>query len=358
MQHCPPDASPVSLRTIVCLMKPPLATLLLALMLTETIPAAAPDSKTPPVAPVREVVDDYHGTKIADPYRYMENLKDPEVLGWMKSQSAYATELLDRIPARKALLERIKELDKGAPYTVSDLIRLKDGTLFYQKLNADAEMRIVCRRKSATDEEKVILDPESYEGADGSHAHLEFVSPSPDGKLMVVGISKGGSEVTTIFVRDVEAGKDLPASIDRVETAYNSPQWLPDGTGFLYCRRQKLADGAPVTDTYKNTVCYLHRMGETAEKDTPVFGVDLNPEIRFAPMDFPSVAIFPTEDFVIGQIHHGDSQEVTLYAARVDALGKKTIPWVRVCAAYGWGDELSCPRRPGVPGHVEGCAAL
>jgi prolyl oligopeptidase len=293
----------------------------------------ASDLKAPPVAPLREVVDDYHGTKVADPYRYMENLEDPEVLAWMKAQSGYASASIERLPAHKALLERIKQLDKGAPFTISDLNRLGDGSLFYQKLNAGAQVRIVCSRPSIEGEEKVVLDPKSYEEEGGAHASLVFFRPSPNGRLAVSGITKGGSEVTTIFVRDVAAGRDLPVSIDRIEPAYNSPQWLPDSSGFFYCRRQKLPDGAPASDTYKNTICYLHRIGTPVEKDVAIFGFELSPAISFEPLDFPSVRITLKSEYVIGQIHHGDAQEVTLYAAHLDALSQKPIPWKKVCDA-------------------------
>ena len=69
----------------------------------------------PPVAPVRPVTDDYFGTKIVDPYRYMENLKDPEVQAWMKAQNDYTRAQLARIPGREKLLERIRQLDQAVP---------------------------------------------------------------------------------------------------------------------------------------------------------------------------------------------------------------------------------------------------
>jgi prolyl oligopeptidase len=285
----------------------------------------------PRVAPVHEVVDDYHGTKIVDSYRYMENLKDPETLAWMTTQSGYATTVLGQLPGRMKILERIQALDKGAPYTIRDLTRLRNGTVFYQKLNAGAETRVVCLRPSVTGAEVLVLDPKTYEGADGSHASLEFFVPSPDGRLGAAGISKGGSEVTTIFVRDIAAGRDLPVSIDRIETAYNTPQWLPDSSGFFYCRRRKLAKGTPATETYKDTLCLLHRVGRPVEDDKPVFGVGLSAAIKFAPLDFPSIRVTPGSDYVIGQIHHGDAQEVTLYTARLDALDQENIPWAKVC---------------------------
>jgi prolyl oligopeptidase len=248
----------------------------------------------------------------------------------MKAQSEYAKGSLERIPGKKELLRRIQELDKGAPYTVSDLQRLADGTLFYRKLNAGAEMGVVCARKSEDAADTVVLDPKSYEARGGSHASLEFFRPSPNGRYNVAGIAKGGSEVTTLYVRDVTSGKDLPVAIDRIETAYNVPQWLPDSSGFFYSRRRKLPEGAPASETYKNTVAFLHRMDASSGEDVPVLGHGVSEEIQFEAMDFPSVWVYANSEHVIGQIHHGDSQEVTLYAARRDALGKGN-PWRKIC---------------------------
>src|SRR5215831_20006706 len=78
-------------------------------------------ANTPPVAPVRPVIDDYHGTKVSDPYRYMENLQDPEVQAWFKAQDDYTRAVLARVPGSKRLLDRIKQLDQSAPYHVGDV---------------------------------------------------------------------------------------------------------------------------------------------------------------------------------------------------------------------------------------------
>ncbi len=310
----------------------PLSSLLLLLLMNSTPPPAyAAETKLPAPPVTQEVTDTYHGVKIADPYRAMENLKDPATLAWLKGQSAYATELIEKLPERKALLERIQALDKGAPYTIGGLTRLKNGTIFYRKLVAGAETSVVCMRKSIDGEETLVLDPKSYEVAGGSHASMEFYTPSPDGRFIVVGISMGGSEITTIHVREIATGKDLPEKIDRIETAYNSPQWLPDSTGFFYNRRRKLEPGAPASETYKNTVCYLHVLGSEVEKDRAIFGLGLVPGFEFAPMDFPSVTVYPTSGFIIGQIHHGDSQELTLYTARLADMSSKDVPWEKVC---------------------------
>src|SRR5271167_2996224 len=85
----------------------------------------AQKSTAPPVAPVRVVTEEYFGTKVADPYRYMENLKDPEVVQWFKEQDAYTRSVLSRIPGRDALLARIRQLDQSGPPRVFDVQRFQ-----------------------------------------------------------------------------------------------------------------------------------------------------------------------------------------------------------------------------------------
>jgi len=312
-------------------MRPPATVFPFLLMTAAALGQSPPPLTPPPVAPVRPVVDTYHGTEVTDPYRYLEDLKDLEVSGWMKAQSAYAEAVLNQLPGRQTLLKRIQELDTGAPYTIGGLRRLENETVFYRKLEAGAETPVIAARASLTGEETIVLDPKSYESPGGAHASLEFFSPAPNGHHAVVGIAKGGSEVTTLFVRDLASGKDLPVSIDRIETAYNAPQWLPDSSGFFYSRRQPLPAGTPASETYKDTVAYLHTLGQPVEQDPPVFGKDLADGVAFAPLDFPSVWVTPGSGHVIGQIHHGDSQELSLYAARLDAISAQPIAWQKIC---------------------------
>jgi prolyl oligopeptidase len=85
----------------------------------------------PPVAPVRLVTDEYFGIKVADPYRYMENIEDPEVQAWMKAQNDYTRALLAKLPGRDALLKRVIELDNSTPATVSSVTRTATERYFY-----------------------------------------------------------------------------------------------------------------------------------------------------------------------------------------------------------------------------------
>src|SRR4051812_27040681 len=87
----------------------------------------------PPVAPVKLVVDDYHGTKVEDPYRYMETFTDPAVQAWVKGQGEFAAKTLAAIPERAELLKRIKELDEGAPFRAGVVRRWPDGGMHLMK---------------------------------------------------------------------------------------------------------------------------------------------------------------------------------------------------------------------------------
>lgn len=91
----------------------------------------SPRLGSPPVAPVRPVTDDYYGTKVVDPYRYMENLKDPEVQAWMKAQNDYTRAVLASIPGREKLLERIRQLDQSVPLVLAQ--RLPGGLYIIRK---------------------------------------------------------------------------------------------------------------------------------------------------------------------------------------------------------------------------------
>jgi len=151
-----------------------------------------------PIAPVRPVTDDYYGTKIVDNYRYMENLKDPEVQAWFKNQNDYTRATLANIPGRDKLLARIKELDQSVPVTVFGVQRLPGDLYFYQKLLAGENISKLYVRKGLKDEERLLVDPNKVEVAASNRSKgknaLAYVDISQDGKYVAVGITPGGSE--------------------------------------------------------------------------------------------------------------------------------------------------------------------
>jgi len=148
---------------------------------SSTLTAASPSSSAPPaptVAMVKVVTDEYYGTKVSDPYRYMENLKDSQVQSWFKAQNNYTRAVLERIPGRTNLLARIKELDESEPAFIVAVRVLPNYRIFYSKRLASEEVAKLYMREGWNGDENLLLDPKKYEKAGGQHYSINYFVPS------------------------------------------------------------------------------------------------------------------------------------------------------------------------------------
>src|SRR5256885_3409754 len=130
------------------------------------VPLAAAAQSSPPPAPVREVSESYFGTTVVDPYRWMEETSNPEVVSWIKAQNDYCRTALAALPAREALKKRIQELD-NASISIGGL-QLRGGRAFYYKVEPGSDNRKLCVRKGLDGPERVLVDPEKL-SAVGQH---------------------------------------------------------------------------------------------------------------------------------------------------------------------------------------------
>ncbi len=284
----------------------------------------------PPVARVENVVDEHFGVKVNDPYRYMENLEDPYVQQWIKAQADHAANILTNLPARQELLDRLVELDAGKPFKTYGFRLLKNGSIFYMKRNSGENLYKIYLRDSSGNE-KLLIDPETVSAEEGEHYSIETYTPSLNGNYLVYGLAKSGSEETVLHILNVVTGEHLPETIDRIETAYNQPHWLPDGSGFFYSRRRLLPEDAPETEIYKKTKVFFHRLNTPIEKDQVIAEIDLSDRMILGEVDFPSMYIPAGSDHAVIKIKHGDANELTLYTAPIKTLLQQDIPWKKVC---------------------------
>jgi prolyl oligopeptidase len=282
----------------------------------------------PPVAPVRPVTDEYFGTKLTDPYRYMENLKDPEVARWFKDQDDYARSVLGRIPGRSALLNRIKELDQAAPFRVGDVQRFEDGRYFYQKQLASEDVSKLYMREGLGGAEKLLVDPDRFVKEPGTHYTLDYYSPSLDGRYVAYGIAPSGSEDAVIHILDVTTGHDLDETIDR--SWYGGISWMPDNRSFVHTQFQPMKPGMGPSERRLKDRVLLHRLGTDPRTDIAVFGYDVNPQIKLEPSDSSAVLVDPRTNYALAIIEHGFSTNQTVYRAPVDALAKAELHWEKV----------------------------
>jgi prolyl oligopeptidase len=283
---------------------------------------------SPPIARVQPVVNDYFGTKVADPYRYMENLDDPEVARWMKAQNDYTRRVLDRIPGRDGLLARIERLDESVPARVGEVMRLTTGRYFYLKSLSNESVFKLYMRDGMRGREELLVDPQRPGGV-GPPTAINYFSPSNDGRYVAYGISEGGSEKAVLHIMDTAAVRDTGETIDRVQFG-DIIGWLPGGRSFIYNRLQKLQPNAPEEEKEIKSRAYLHVIGRSPEHDTVVFGYGVSPLVKVEPADISFVATTPGVPFAFGMVNHG-SNDVTLYLAPLDSVGKRNTPWRKIC---------------------------
>ena len=185
------------------------AVLLAAVSIVWSQSAVPPSS--PPIAAVRPVTDDYFGTKVVDPYRYMENLKDPEVQAWFAGQNDYARAVLAGIPGRAQLLARIQELDKSVPQVGA--FRLPgDLYLIIKRLPTDDVARLYMR-SGLNGQDRLLVDPEKVKLTAANQSkgkNAVFGSAvSDDGRYLVAGIIPGGSETNAeLHVVEIASGRE------------------------------------------------------------------------------------------------------------------------------------------------------
>jgi prolyl oligopeptidase len=284
--------------------------------------------QAPPIAPVRVVTEVYFGTKISDPYRYMENLKDPEVVKWFSDQDAYTRLVLSRIPGREALLKRIQQLDESGPPRVFDFQRYQNQRYFYQKRLANENIAKLYMRTGLQGSEKLILDPDRYSTKSDEHYTLDYYVPSLDGRFVAYGVSRSGSEDAVIHVLDLTTGKDTDESIDR--SWYGGISWLPDGQSFFHVRFQKLPPGADPAERRLKSRVFLHKVGGDPERDLPVFGFGVNSGIDLDPADNCGVVSDPRIPYALAYVIHGFNNDLTIYTAPLESIGKASTKWQKI----------------------------
>ncbi len=300
----------------------------------QTQSANTASALSPPVAPVKTVVDDYFGTKVGDPYRYMENLKDPEVEAWFKGQNEYTRAILDKIPGRAKLLARIRELDQSVPRVFARRLPGDVYLIFKRLPNEDTEK--VYLRDGLKGTDRLLVDPEKIkltpeDQAKGKNG-ITNSAVSADGKLLVATIVPGGSETNgELHVIEIATGRELGDAVAHGACAEGlCASWLPDNHSFVYGRLQNLPAGAPPEQVRQNFRAYLHVLGTDPEQDKPVFGNGVVPSIDVDPSLIASIIIPQDSRYAIGVLNGSVTPNSAYYIAPIESLGKPNTPWRKI----------------------------
>ena len=284
----------------------------------------------PPATRTETIVDTHWGVTVEDPYRWLEEEDSEEVRSWFEQQGAYASGVLGALPMRQQMLERLTQLDQGAPYSTYGVRQMANGDLFYLRRNAGESLAKLYQHPAGATEARLLVDPDMLSDDNQSHVSIEGYMPSWDGLFLVYGVAQGGSEETTYRVIDLVSGTTLPDKLTNIETAYNRPQWSLDGNGFYYARRRDLSSDAPETEVYKRTQVRYHALGDDPEHDAVVAAYGVSERLPLLETDFPSLVVTPGSDYAVLKVKHGDNNEISLFSAPLETLRSKDIPWVKI----------------------------
>src|SRR3954470_769701 len=290
--------------------------------------AGAHAQNAPPAFPANNVQETFFGTLVDDPYRALEDVKNPEVAAWAKAQADYARATLDALPGYEALRRRLAELDESTTAVIGSVRLDANGNLFFMR-RAAAENTLKLYRRDAQGTEQLLVDPDDWQKENGRPHAINYFAPSPDGTLVAVGVSAAGSEEASIYVVDVATRKRLGEPISRAQ--YPRISWRPDSRSFFYLREQELKPGMPATQKYQNEHAYLHLVGTPASADVLVAGPEVSPRMEVRPEYQPWVFADPGSRYAVAHVANGDQRDIALYAAPLVTVGKPGTPWVKVC---------------------------
>jgi prolyl oligopeptidase len=268
---------------------------------------AVTDASPVPPAPRVPVVDEYHGVKVTDNYRWLENGSDPAVRAWSDAENAHSRAVLDHLPFRAEIGRRVTELE-SARFVTYGGVEWRPGALFALKLAPPKQQPFLVVLRSADDlaSERVVLDPNALDAA-GTTA-IDFFVPSRDGRLVAVSLSRGGSENGDVHVYEAATGREVGEVVPRVNggTAGGSVAWNADGSGFFYTRYPRGAE-RPAADLDFFQQIYFHQLGTATTEDRYELGRDF-PHIA-------EVALEASEDgaTILATVANGDGGEFAHY---------------------------------------------
>jgi prolyl oligopeptidase len=250
----------------------------------------------PPATRRDDVTDDYHGVRVSDPYRWLEDQDSPETRVWIKAQDDYTRPILDGLTGRQAIHDRLAALMN---VDVIGIPREEGGRYFFSRRRAGQDLFVLYMRQGLEGTDRVLIDPHSM--SPDHTTSVDLLDVSKDGKLIAYAVRLGGRDEISIHLMEVDSGRDLGDVMP--EARYEGFAFKPDKTGFYYGRR---TDDKPRI--------YYHALGNDPAKDPQLFGEGL----ESGDWAFPMVS--DDGRYLVIESGHGSAAEKTeLYAQDLTA---------------------------------------
>jgi prolyl oligopeptidase len=244
-----------------------IAAIATVLLLTGATPLKYPEAKRV------DLIEDYHGTKVPDPYRWLEATNSPETRRWVQAQNALSQPSLESIPHRRWLERRLTQLWDYERYgNPKKQVPVKAGRNYiYLHNDGKQNQSVLYVSRSLTDPGRVLMDPNTLR-SDATDAIDDF-EPNPRGDVVAFAVSDGGTDWQIWKFRRTQGGSELPDTL--VHTKFWGISWAHDGSGVYYSRYPARPDGRG--DDAGQPAVYFHRLGEPQDKDRLIYKVTNHP---------------------------------------------------------------------------------
>src|SRR5947207_15811235 len=254
-------------------------------------------------------VDVYHGTSIADPYRWLEDVDSPATKEWVAAQNRLTDSFLASIPQRQAIRNRLTALWNyerfSAPFK-------ENGRYFYFQNSGLQNQNVLYVQDDRNETPPVLLDPNLL-STDGTVA-LSGTAVSDNGRYLAYSLSTSGSDWQELHVRDVDTGKDLSDVVKWVK--FSDISWTHDNKGFFYSRYDEPTSGNKMTNANKNHKLYYHRVGQPQTGDELVYDRPDQPDWLF------NASVTDDGQYLIITVSQGTDVRNRLYFIDLDNPGK------------------------------------
>ncbi len=297
-------------------------------LLTGAMALSQPAVKLPD-SPKRPVTDTYFGKQVVDNYRWLEDMSSPETQAWFKAQGDYTNAVLAQIPGRDKLIQTFVDYDKLLSVRYGE-IKKRGNTYFYRKTLPNENVGKLCMREGKTGSatlgpEKLLFDPTTF--GEGKTYAMSAFTPSPDGKLLCIGLQEGGAELSTLRTMDVATKTFRPESVGPVFGG--QVDWLPDNSGFLYTPNNSMDTKDPKGNL--DTKARLHKLGSDPAKDPELWSRAKNPGMGIRPDHYP-IMFFSDDHTQLYGILASVDQRADAFMADPTDLTKPTLAWRRLAA--------------------------
>jgi prolyl oligopeptidase len=307
----------------------------------ETPPSTVAPVAAPPPAPAASgavapaggrshdpVVEELHGTRVADPYRWLEDGDAADVRAWQAAQNDRTRQALDAIPGRDTLRAQARALSlAGGDVSLPRFAHAAHGPelYFHTKREGGADQAGLFVREGTKGTDRLVLDPTKLSSEPTTA--IDWWYPSDDGAFLAYGFSTNGTELSTLHVRDVRTGADLPDTIPN--TRYASVAWVPDDKGFYYVRQPE-PGSVPASEEQQHRKIFFHRLGADWHKDKLVY----EPAVK---EDSPEVLLSPGGRWLVAWVDRGYVKNDVFVRDRSKG---DTAPWVPIISGV---EALSYP---------------